>query len=396
MGKIGRDRSGIGARRERGIARVVTTAVVVAIAASTLIFVMPHARAATEVHLTAAGDYGARASTATVLQKIADLDPDAHLALGDLRYGDVASENAWCSYVKARVGEGFPFELISGNHESLDEAEGLINNYSACLPNQIPGVVGTYGREYYMDFPQGAPLVRVIEASPTLTFEDGVWAYAQGDAHYNWVSNAIDDGRAKGAKWIIVTSHIPCLSVGIYNCPGATDFYRLLAAKKVDLVLHGHEHGYMRTHQLRSGVSGCTTIPSGTFNPACVADSDNAYIAGQGSVFATVGTGGTPAQRRQRRRYRGRIFRRVRRAEFQPDLWLARPVDHRHAVERTVRSHVGRDLLRFVHDHQGRATGEPAAGRGVHHAGPGPHGDRRRFHLHGRGRHRRLLRLGLR
>ncbi len=269
-----------------------TTAVVVAIAASTLIFVMPQARAATEVHLTAAGDYGARASTATVLQKIADLDPDAHLALGDLRYGDVASENAWCSYVKARVGEGFPFELISGNHESLDEAEGLINNYSACLPNQVPGVVGTYGREYYMDFPQGAPLVRVIQASATLTFEDGRWAYALGDAHYNWVSNAIDDGRAKGAKWIIVTSHIPCLSVGIYNCP-ATDLYRLLAAKKVDLVLHGHEHGYMRTHQLRSGVAGCTTIPSGTFNPACVADSDNAYVAGAGSVFATVGTGGT-------------------------------------------------------------------------------------------------------
>src|SRR5437660_9211636 len=50
----------------------------------------------------------------------------------------------------------------------------------------------------------------------------------------------------------------------------------------------------MRTHQLRSGVSGCPTIPSGVFNQACVTDSDNAYIAGQGSVFATVGTGGTP------------------------------------------------------------------------------------------------------
>jgi Calcineurin-like phosphoesterase len=282
-------------RRERGVARVLTTAVVVAITASTLIFAIPHAPAATQVHLTAAGDYGARASTATVLQKIADLHPDAHLALGDLAYGDVTSEPAWCNYVKARVGEGFPFELISGNHESLDEANGLINNYSACLPNQIPGVVGTYGREYYMDFPQGAPLVRVINASPMLTYEDGVWTYAQGDAHYNWLSNAIDDGRAKGAKWIIVTSHIPCLSVGIYNCPSAASaFYQLLAAKKVDLVLHGHEHGYMRTHQLRSGVSGCPTIPSGSFNQACVADSDNAYIAGQGSVFATVGTGGTP------------------------------------------------------------------------------------------------------
>src|SRR5438105_633954 len=149
-----------GARRERGVARALTTVVVVAITASTLLFAIPHARAAAEIHLTAAGDYGARATTATVLQKVTDLGPDAHLALGDLAYGDVTSETAWCNYVKAKVGEGFPFELISGNHESLDEANGAINNYSACLPNQIPGVVGTYGREYYMDLPRGAPLVR--------------------------------------------------------------------------------------------------------------------------------------------------------------------------------------------------------------------------------------------
>jgi PKD repeat protein len=251
------------------------------------------ARAASQVHLTAAGDYGARATTDAVLRKVAELDPDAHLALGDLAYGDATPETAWCSYVKARVGEGFPFELISGNHDSLDEADGAINNYSACLPNQIPGVVGTYGREYYMDFPPGAPLVRVIQTAPMLTFEDGVWAYALGDAHYNWLSNAIDDGRAKGAKWIIVTSHYPCLSVGIYNCP-STPFYQLLLSKKVDLVLNGHEHAYMRTNQLRTGVSGCTTLTTGGFNPACVADSDSVFTAGQGTVFATVGTGGTP------------------------------------------------------------------------------------------------------
>src|SRR2546421_2696164 len=142
---------------------------VVAVVASSLVLVMPHARAATEIRPTAAGDYGARAATATVLQKVADLDPNAHLALGDLAYGDASPEAAWCSYVKARVGEGFPFELLSGNHESIDEANGAINNYSACLPNQIPGVAGTYGREYYMDLPPGAPLVRVIQSSPKLT-----------------------------------------------------------------------------------------------------------------------------------------------------------------------------------------------------------------------------------
>ena len=103
-----------------------------------------------------------------------------------------------------------------------------------------------------------------------------------GDAHYNWVSAAIDSGRAKGARWIVVTAHIPCVSVGIYNCPANRDFYNLLLSKKVDLVLHGHEHAYMRTHQLRAGVTGCSTLTVGSFDADCVADSDNAFTNGQG------------------------------------------------------------------------------------------------------------------
>ncbi len=273
--------------------RVRSIVVVLVVLAAALIAI-PRVSAADEVHLAAAGDFGARANTAAVLDKVADLSPDAMLALGDLSYQDVTTEQQWCDYVKARVGQDSPFQLLSGNHESLDVHDGDINDYSACLPNQIPGIVGTYGRQYYMDFPKGAPLVRVIEASKDLTFEDGKWVYANGDARYNWLSAAIDDGRAKGAKWIVVSNHIPCLSVGSYECPTNKDFYDLMLSKKVDLVLHGHEHGYMRTHQLRAGTAGCPTLTVGTFNQACVADSDSSFIAGQGTVFATVGTGGTP------------------------------------------------------------------------------------------------------
>ncbi len=259
-----------------------------------LLVAVPPAAAADEVHLVAAGDFGARTATDTVLTEMATRDPDAALALGDLAYRDLSPESAWCSYVTNKVGEGFPFELVAGNHESLDVRDGDINNYSECLPNQIPGIVGTYGTEYYMDLPTGDPLVRVINTSPGLTFEDGRWDYAEGDEHYTWLEAAIDDGRANGARWTVVTAHIPCLSVGRYNCPTNTDFYDLLLSKKVDLVLHGHEHGYMRTHQLHSGVSGCTTLRVGTFEADCVSDTDDSFIYGAGTVFATVGTGGTP------------------------------------------------------------------------------------------------------
>lgn len=269
--------------------------VVFAVVAAALVMI-PKVSAATEVHLTAAGDYGARATTAGVLDKVAQLAPDAHLALGDLAYQDVPTEQQWCDYVKARVGEGAPFELLAGNHDSLDVNDAQINDFSACLPNQVPGVVGTYGRQYYMDFPKGAPLVRVIQASKDLTFEDGKWAYAQGDARYKWVSDAIDDGRAKGAKWIVVSTHYPCLSVGQYTCPTNRDFYDLMLSKKVDLVLHGHEHGYMRTNQIRTGTTGCPTLTVNAFNANCVADSDGNFTAGQGTVFATAGTGGIPVR----------------------------------------------------------------------------------------------------
>jgi len=247
-----------------------------------------------EVHLTAAGDYGVQPATATVLDEIARRAPDAHLALGDLSYGHVATESAWCDFVKSRVGEGFPFELVSGNHESEDGTDGSINDFSACLPNQIAGITGTYGREYFMDFPRNAPLVRVIQTSPNLTFEGSRWSYRRGDAHYDWLSAAIDGGRARGARWIVVTSHYPCLTVGANGCPATTDFYDLLIAKRVDLVLHGHEHNYARTHQLRDGVAGCARVPAFTFDADCIVDRDGNFVAGRGTVFATVGTGGIP------------------------------------------------------------------------------------------------------
>ena len=131
---------------EKIVTRARLLAVVLVVLATALV-VVPQVSAADEVHLAAAGDFGARANTNAVLNKIADIDPDATLALGDLAYGDVPSEQAWCDYVKARVGEDAAFQLVSGNHESLDVQDGAINNFSACLPNQVPGIVGTYGRQ---------------------------------------------------------------------------------------------------------------------------------------------------------------------------------------------------------------------------------------------------------
>ena len=365
------------------------------IAVGVVVVAAPGVHGDTEIHLTAAGDYGARATSESVLQKIVDLDPDADLAVGDFEYQDASPESAWCNFVKEKVGEGFPFELVSGNHESLDEADGLINNFSACLPNQVPGAVGTYGREYYLDFPRVTPLVRVISVTPGLLFEDGVWAYAPGDAHYTWLSNAIDDARAKGAKWVIVDADYPCLSVGIYNCVSGTGFFNLMMSKKVDLVIHGHEHAYMRTHQLRAGTTNCPTVTVGSYNAACVADNDSDFVAGQGTVFATVGTGGTPLRDINAADPEAPYFATYEGLNSNPTYGLLDLHISDTQLERAIHRDVGRALLGRVHDHQGRGAAQPAAGRGDDDVGPGPHRDRQRGRVHRRRQHR-LVRLGVR
>lgn len=276
----------------RSIATVVAS---IALLASTVVAaggVRLAAPDAGSVTFTAAGDYGSGADALAVFSGIGASDSDLHLALGDMSYGTTGQEQAWCDLVTARVGAGFPFELLAGNHESNGQ-NGNINDFAACLPNQLPGAIGTYGRQYYVDVPQGAPLVRYIMISPGTTFPDGHWTYDQGTARYAWTSAAIDSARTAGIPWVVVGMHKPCLSIGEYGCEPGAQIINLLVSKKVDLVLSGHEHLYQRTHQLTTG-AGCSALVPGTVDTDCIADSDTAMQKGAGTVFATVGTGGRP------------------------------------------------------------------------------------------------------
>ena len=243
-----------------------------------------------ELHVTAAGDYSSSTAAADVLARVGQLKPDLHLAMGDLSYGATGAEQAWCDFVTSRTGPGFPFQLVSGNHESNGQ-NGNINDFAACLPNQLPGAVGTYARQYYVDVPQQNPLVRFVFISPGIPFPDGTWDYAAGSARYNWTAAAIDGARSAAIPWVVASMHAPCLSIGQYSCVAGTDITNLLLNRKVDLVLNGHEHHYQRSKQLASA-AGCAGLQPGTYNPACVRDTDNSLAKGAGAVFATVGTGG--------------------------------------------------------------------------------------------------------
>lgn len=244
----------------------------------------------THVRFTVAGDFAQGSGADAVLTAMGDSGADLALAVGDLSYGVTGEEQSWCDFVTQRVGAGYPFELLAGNHES-NGVNGNINDFSACLPNQLPGLVGTYGRQYYVDVPQDDPLVRFVMISPALTFPDGSWQYTRGSARYNWTAAAIDGARSADIPWVVVGMHKPCITAGGYACDVGLDITNLLIDKKVDLVFNGHEHHYQRSKQLALG-TGCSSLATNAYDADCVVDADSSLTAGAGTVFVTSGAGG--------------------------------------------------------------------------------------------------------
>ncbi len=244
---------------------------------------------------TAGGDIGGNSASAATLNLIAQSGSQFHLALGDLSYSEITPESAWCSYVQSSVGSTFPFELISGNHEDgVDGQDGLIDNFAQCFPDRLGGV-GTYGKEYYFDYPASSPIARFLMISPDLDFTNGgYYSYAAGTAHYNWVANTIDNARAAGIKWVIVGMHKVCISIGIMSCDIGNDLNNLLVSKKVDLILQGHDHDYQRSKQLALNSTTCPAIQAETYNSNCVVNdgSTGNYTKDAGPVTVIVGTVG--------------------------------------------------------------------------------------------------------
>jgi hypothetical protein len=241
-----------------------------------------------------AGDFGQTdSSTGNVLNAVKSSGTNMMFGIGDYSYIAGSSEPSWCTYVKNRVGSTYPFELLTGNHESYPR-DGYYKNYNSCLPDRV-GVSGSYGQEYYVDYPAAAPLVRFVMISPNLQYDSSsatAWSYKSGTAHYTWTKNAIEGGKAKGL-WVVAGMHEYCTSMVNYPCVVGSDIMNLMLQEKVDLLFQAHDHAYARTKQLTVGTSGCSSFPPTSYNAACVADQGaSAYTKGKGTVVQTVGAGG--------------------------------------------------------------------------------------------------------
>ena len=242
------------------------------------------------VRFTASGDLGMGSGARQVLDVVARLKPDFNVALGDFSY-KAGAEQEFCRMVTRKLGPDFPFQLITGNHES-DGHDGLIANFARCLPNRLPGLQGEYGVQWYVDIPQDRPLARIILISPGLEFQDGKELdYSGGSDRWKWTEDAIDGARGAGIRWTVVAMHAPCFSLGKYGCVAGQEITNLLVSKNVDLVLTAHEHVYQRSHQLAVG-GACAWITPGRTEKSCISDAEGPVTQGNGTVFAGVGTGG--------------------------------------------------------------------------------------------------------
>jgi len=221
------------------------------------------------------------------LQNIKNQKTDFTLALGDLSYLQAKNEHAWCDFVKTNVGKEYPFELVIGNHDL--EQDSSIDQFAACLPNRISNLQGNYSKQYFFDY-EG--IARFIVVSPALKIGGQAQNYKKDSPEYKELSKTIDEARDNNLKWVIVAMHENCITIGTKNCSIGTDILNLLVKKKVDFILQGHEHGYIRSKQLNLN-NKCKEISPKTPSPACTINDENGeFKRGSGPILVISGSGG--------------------------------------------------------------------------------------------------------
>ena len=85
--------------------------------------------------------------------------------------------------------------------------------------------------------------------------------------------------------------HKNCVTIGEKTCEIGGDLLDLLVKKKIDLVLQGHEHGYMRSKQLALSPD-CPSIMINSTNSKCIKKSGNTFKKSDGTIIAISGAGG--------------------------------------------------------------------------------------------------------
>ncbi len=220
------------------------------------------AATSTSFSFAQAGDYGYHPETIANWNGIGASGSNFVFALGDLMYSNATTEQSWCNTFKGSITN---VEVLVGNHETTESNGTLANPQGGSILKFIQSCpwtpslgteVGSYGFQYYFDYPAANPFARFILIEPAIWNGTGVGSevsYANGTATQAWVGSSIDSARAQGIPWIIVGMHKTCISTGDEPCEIGQSIMRFLIYKKVDLVLQA-------LHASRTTAGGACTL----------------------------------------------------------------------------------------------------------------------------------------
>lgn len=239
--------------------------------------------AASAVSLAAVGDFGGTDERAgTVMSDFMARGVAAFFLLGDISYGELTPEQAWCDWVHAYVGDSFPVELVAGNHEDDQQAGGFLPDFAACMPDRLESDLGPGG--YGVNYASDLGPITVVATAANLQIGGVSYDYDPGSPEQTWLIDTIQSAKEEG-DWVVVATHEDCITIGVKQCEIGQRFAQLLVDQGVDLVLQAHDHTYQRTHALASVIEGSV---------GSIADSgaDGVYARGAGTVFVIAGIGG--------------------------------------------------------------------------------------------------------
>src|SRR5882762_10205073 len=161
------DRSGTA----RGSVVVAASQLALALVATAIVLPAPAAAApSSSFSFGVAGDFGFGADGQATISLAGGAGLDFFLFVGDTTYG-TTNESNWCNDFRAQV----PHVLAeAGNHDTGESAGASLGALLAACPYDLTEpMMGSYGREWYVDYPGSAPLVRLVLTGCGVRFDAG-------------------------------------------------------------------------------------------------------------------------------------------------------------------------------------------------------------------------------
>jgi predicted GH43/DUF377 family glycosyl hydrolase/predicted phosphodiesterase len=212
-------------------------------------------------NVTAAGDWGCTSNTTKVVQQMQNKDPDVVLALGDLSYASTA--DCWFQKIAPLDDQ---MHIAIGNHD--DTSSSLLNQYL----NHFD-----LSKQYYsFDYEN----THFLSLSTEMTTSSTQKSFAEND-----LAAASTDADI---HWIVVFFHKPMYTSPNHHSASdtmQTSYGPMFDKYHVDLVLFGHNHSYERTYPIKYN-------PSSPSSPTVVNRDTKLYSNVDGRIMMTVGMGG--------------------------------------------------------------------------------------------------------